>query len=357
LKIQLDAKRTNTADFREIFRFDTDAKDYLSQTPARSGSYSITTFTIRTAFEKQENNVSLTYNEFRRNVGIIDNRFEQLLAGGASGGRYDTASQDVLIPAFLAAYTGQSASNASLKPFPVIPLPNWRIDFAGLNKLPFLRDIFSSINLTHSYRSVYNINNYTNSLRYDDNLSLNNSFLNYPFGNQVDDSLRLVPVYIINQVTIIEQFAPLIGFNLRTKDNLNLRVDLKKDRNLSLNLANGQVTEAINNDVSMDIGYTKENLRLPFKVQGRTITIENAITSRVSMTVRDSHTIQRKPNGENIVTNGNRNFQIRPTLGYKLNKSLDVTLYFERSITNPLVGSFRRATTAFGGQIRFNLAQ
>lgn len=357
LKIQLDAKRTNTADFREIFRFDSEIEDYLSQTPARSGSYSITTSTFRTAFEKQKNNVSPTYNEFRRNVGIIDNRFEQLLAGGTSGGRYDTASQDVLIPAFLAAYTGQSASNASLKPFPVIPLPNWRVDFAGLNKLPVLKDIFSSINLTHSYRSVYNINNYTNSLRYDDNLSLNNSFLNYPFGNQVDDSLRLVPVYIINQVTIIEQFAPLIGFNLRTKDNLNLRVDFKKDRNLSLNLANGQVTEAMNNDVSMDIGYTKEKLKLPFKVQGRTITIENAITSRMSMTIRDSRTIQRKPNGENIVTNGNRNFQIRPTLGYKLNQSLDVTLYFERSITNPLVGSFRRATTAFGGQIRFNLAQ
>ena len=112
----------------------------------------------------------------------------------------------------------------------------------------------------------------------------------------------------------------------------------------------------------MDFGWTKDNLKLPWKVRGRTITIENDVTFRINMTIRDSKTIQRKLDGDSIeernkITVGNKSFQLRPSLGYKLNNQLDLNMYFERSITNPRVGSFRRATTSFGVQLRFSLAQ
>jgi cell surface protein SprA len=331
---------------------------YNSLTPSRAGGYSISTISIRTAFERQENNISPAFESFKENLLTINQRLsDQLLQNGVNG-TYDTISQDLLVPAFLAAYTGDDAGSIDLKPFPVIPLPGWRVDYAGLSNIPGLSDIFSSINLTHSYNSSFNINNYTNSLRYQDNITLDNNFLDYPFAD-ITDTLtgNLVPVYIMNQVTIVEQFAPFLGINVRTKSNLNARIDYKQSRNLSLNLSNAQVTETTNDDVSFDFGWTKANLKLPFKRQGRVITIENDVTFRMSMTIRDSRTIQRKLEDEDKVTNGNQNFQFRPSIGYKFNDQLDLTMYFDRSITNPRVGSFKRATTSFGVQLRFSLAQ
>ncbi len=360
LKIQFDAKRTVTGNFQEIFRFDTLTNDYASLTPSRGGNYSISYNTIRTAFEKQNGNISPAFEEFKENIAIIEQRLgnEIVTRNPGDTSRYNSISQDVLVPAFLAAYSGEDPAKISLKPFPVIPIPSWQVDFAGLSKIPGLSDIFSSINLTHRYNSAFNISSYTNSLQYNNNLTLDNDFLDYPLASVTDTITgSLVPVYIMNQVTIAEQFAPLIGVNVRTKANFNIRVDYKTDRNLSLNLSNAQVTETKNDDVSLDLGWTKDDLKLPFKVQGRTITIENDVMFRVNMTIRDSRTIQRKIDDDDQITNGNRSFQIRPSIGYKLNNQLDLTMYYERSVTNPRVGSFKRATTSFGVQLRFSLAQ
>ena len=165
-----------------------------------------------------------------------------------------------------------------------------------------------------------------------------------------------MPVYIINQVTLAEQFAPLFGVNVRTQSNFSSRLEFKRDRNLSLNLSNAQVTETKNNEISFDLGYTKDKLKLPWRNRGRVITIENDVTFRMNMSIRDAKTVQRTLEGENTVTNGNINFQMRPTVAYKVNNQLDITMYFERTVTDPRVGSFRRTTTAFGFQTRLNFA-
>ncbi len=357
LKIQVDANRTQSANFQEIFRFNDEINAYNSLTPSRTGSYQISFLAIQTAFERQEGNVSDAFEDFKENIGIVYDRLGPELSSQGIFGQYDTISQDVLIPAFIAAYSGQNATNSDLTPFPKIPIPNWRMDYAGLSKIPVLAEVFSSINLTHSYRSSFSINNYTNSLRYDEGITLDNNFLDYQYGNQTDTtSGNLIPLYIMNQVSILEQFAPLLGINMRTKSNMNIRIDYKTDRNLSLNLSNAQVTETRNQDVGLDFGWTKANLKLPWRIQGRTVTIENDVMLRLNMTIRDQKSTQRKIEEEDVITNGNRGFQIRPSIGYKLNQSLDITAYFDRSITNPRVGSFRRATTTFGFQLRFSLS-
>lgn len=357
LKIQLDAKRTNTSEFQEMFRFDTTGVDaFRSLSPVRSGSYNISFMTINTAFDKRGlDNSSEAFDQFRRNIETI--RLKQNALNGNDPGFYDSLSQDVLIPALIAAYSGKDADQVRLTPFPEIPLPNWRVDYNGLSKIPVLASIFSSVTLSHGYRSVYNVNNYTSNLDYTDNLTFDQSFREYPRAYLTNDSGRFQPVYIINQVTIAEQFAPLLGLNIRTKNNITSRVEYKKERNLSLNMANSQITETINNDVTLDFGLTKDDFKLPFKIRGRTITLENDVTLRVSMTIRDSETIQRKLEGESKVTNGNTNFQLRPSFTYKLNDKLDLTMYFERSVTEPKISSFKTATTAFGTQLRFSLAQ
>ncbi|MBV6647602.1 MAG: cell surface protein SprA, partial [Cyclobacteriaceae bacterium] len=364
LKIQVDAKQSNTASFQEIYRFDTAATggvrgrdSYRSLTPSRTGNYNISFLSINTAFENRPGNRSDAFNAFQENIGIIRDRLQQEVESQGIPYSYDSLSQDILIPAFIAAYSGQDPNNTKLSPFPKIPLPNWRVDYAGLTKLAGLGNVFTSINLTHGYRSTYSVGNYTNSLQYDD-VELSNNILNYPLATIQDStSQELVPVYIVNQVTISEQFAPLIGVNLRTKSNLTARVEYKKDRNLSLNLSNAQVTENLTENISLDFGFVKANFKMPWKSKGRVVALKNDLTFRVNMTYQDSRTIQRNLDGEIEVTNGNINILYRPTLAYKLNKKLDLTMYFERGITDPRVGSFRRATTAFGTQLRFNLAQ
>lgn len=363
LKIQLDAQRTNNASFTENFRYDTTGVDaFRSQTPARKGSYNISFMSIKTSFDKKgNNNSSESFDVFKQNIDEVRRRQDAL---NPEPGSYDSLSQDVLVPAFLAAYSGQSTSEVKLSPFPKIPLPGWRVDYNGLSKIPALAEVFSSITISHGYRSVYSVNDYTfNIQRYgdqiDDNfgVSLDNNVLDYPMATQTNDSNRFVPIYILTQVTIAEQFAPLIGINLRTKTNLTTRLEFKKDRSLSLGMSNAQVTETASNDVTMDLGYTKEGFKLPFKIKGRTIALDNAVTMRVSMTIRDSETIQRKIDGESKITNGNTNFQLRPSMTYKLNDQLDLSLYFERSVNEPKNNSFKTATTAFGTQLRFSLAQ
>ena len=370
LKIQLNAKRTSTGRYQEIFRFNSTIDDFNSLTPSRSGSYSITYLTLQTAFEKQIKiangqrfEQSPAFEQFKSNIDIMYSRISNTLEASGLSNRYDTISQDVLVPAFLAAYTGADAATTSTRVLPSIPIPNWRIDFAGLSQLPGLKDIFTSINITHSYRSVFNINNYSNSLLYGENMTLDNQVMDYPLASLADSITgKLVPVYILNQVSILEQFAPLIGVSVKTKKNLSVSVNYKRDRNLALNLSNAQVTETLNSGASVDVGWTKADLILPFKTKGRTISIKNDITFRLAMTLRDSKTVQRKlqdtdAETENKITNGNKGFQIRPSIAYKLNKQLDLTMYFEKNTTNPLVGSYLRATTSFGVQLRFNLAQ
>ena len=357
-KIQLDAKRTITSNYQEIFRnsFDstTNTYAYRTLTPSRSGSYSISYNSINTAFVKnRSDNTNDNFDQFARNIEVI--RARQRNAN--QFGEYDSLSQDVLIPAFLAAYSDKNAANIDLTPFPLIPIPSWRIDYSGLAKIPAFAEVFSSITLSHGYRSIYNVTNYTNSLRYTSNLTLNQDILNYPQATKLDENGRLIPVYIIQQVSIAEQFAPLFGINIKTKTNISTRIDYKRERNLLLNMSNAQVTETSGNDVTMDLGFTKSDFKLPFKVRGRTITLENDVTFRMAVTVRDTQTIQRKLEGENKITNGNTNFQFRPAFTYKLNNSLDLTGYFERSVNEPKVSSFKTSTTGFGVQLRFSLTQ
>lgn len=361
LKVQLTWNRGINNQYQEIFRFNTDEGGFETLTPSRSGSYSTSFLSIATAFEPDnDNNFSQAFDDFEQNLLSIRRRLNELnpSVDVNNGIFYDTLSQDVLVPAFIAAYSGKDAGSVELTPFPKTPLPNWRLDYTGLTNLPAIAEIFSSFTISHGYNSTYSVSSFTNSLNYDDSvIGLQNDILDYPLAE--DDGIgRLVPVYIINQVLISEQFVPLIGFNIRTQNNISTRLEFKKSRNLSLNLSNAQIAETTNNDITLDFGYSKVGFKLPWRWQGRTITLQNDITFRIAASVRNSKTVQRRIFEKAILTNGNRSYQIRPTITYKINKRLDFSFYFERNVTDPRVlSSYRRATSAFGIQLRFGLSQ
>ncbi|MFM7854894.1 MAG: cell surface protein SprA, partial [Flammeovirgaceae bacterium] len=286
LKIQLDARRTINSSFQEIFKDTTGNGTYRSISPTRSGSYRISFLSINTAFDNNSNLVSDVFERFKTNIGILAARFPRI--GGTT--EVNQRSQDVLIPAFIAAYSGTSVDGTSLSPFPKIPLPNWRVDYTGLTKLSGLKDIFQSVTINHAYTSNYSVVNYTNSLRYtegkasDIDVRLSSQITDYNTGKNfgsiasTSDSSLLIPVYVIDQVMINETFAPLIGINVRTKSKMNLRFEYKTKRDVSLKVSNAQITEQLGKDWSFEMSFTKNNMKLPFKDQGRTITLKNDVT-------------------------------------------------------------------------------
>lgn len=357
-KIQLDVKKEGTSMYQEIFRYDSLGETFNTLNPSRGGSYKISFLSIKTAFDPTNSETeSEVFQTFEENLAVIKSRFQAF-----NGAEFDSTSQDVVIPAFLAAYSGADARAISLSPFPKTPLPNWRVDYTGLGKIGIFKDLFQSVTISHAYQSSYSVLNYSNSLEADDPtlVSINRPIEDYNrsyFGRQNANG-EYVPLYVISQVLISEQFAPLIGINVRTKSRFTARAEYKTKRDLALNISNAQVTELNSKDISCEIGFTKNNMKLPFKSQGRTIVLKNDVTFRMNISISDNQTIQRKVDDLSTITNGNINFQLRPNISYVVNQKLTVQGYFERTVNEPLVtNSYPRSTTRFGVQVRFSLAQ
>ncbi len=361
LKIQIDVKKESTNSYQEIFRYDTAVSNFASLNPNRSGSYRISYLTIKTAFEKSNDELeSSVFKKFEENLLEIKERFRMANNNG-SGEAYDTTSQDILIPAFIAAYSGKDVKTIGLTPFQKTPLPNWRLDYTGLNKLKGFKDIFQSVTISHAYQSSYSVLNYSNSLEFEDvnNLGIDKSAEDYNssyFGKTVDG--KMIPVYVISQVLISEQFSPLVGISVRTKSRITANLQYKTKRDLALNISNAQITELSSKDISFEMGFTKAGMKLPFKSQGRTIVLKNDLAFRLNVTVSDQKTIQRKINDLDVITAGNINYQIKPNLTYTVSQKLSIQMYYDRTINDPVISSsYRRSTTRFGAQIRFSLAQ
>jgi cell surface protein SprA len=356
-RVSLEARKREIGDYQEIFRNSLDNPgDYQSISPNRLGSYSITTIMIGTTFgrDDSENNSPL-FADFENYRSIIKSRLD---AESGGTGEFGINGQDVLIPSFLAAYLGKDPNEVKLNPFPKTPLPNWRLDYRGLSRLKGLSDKFSSINITHSYASTYDVSNFSNSLQYQQGLELFNTLQNIQRPNITNDDGQFIPIYVLNQVVLTERFAPFIGIDVLTKDRFNVAINYNRERNLGLNFSNSQVTEQKSSDFGLTLAYTKAGVKVPFNIQGGQKVLKNDLQLRLDSKVNDVRQVQRKIEEGSTVTNGNLSIQIRPTIGYVINQNLNLTIYFERTINDPrITTAFRRTSTAFGGQLRFNLSQ
>lgn len=354
LRIQLDATLKKGTNYQELFRIDSLGQKYVSDNPVRNGTHSVSTVTIATSFGDKETglgdpNGSKAFNRFVENRQTISERL---------GGR-SLNSQDVLIPAFLAAYKGSDAGSVNTSPMPNIPLPNWRIDYTGLMKIAAIKKRFDAITLSHAYTSVYSVGGYTSSLLYgSDYVRPGNNFLNTPDANQFNSSGDLIPIYIISDVNIREAFTPLIGVNIRTKGKWSYRAEYRRSRNLSLSLSNAQIREENNQDFVFGIGFVKSGVKIPkFLTKGRTKTLKNELNIRLDFTLRDTKGVQRQIEQVSTVTTGSLNWQIKPTITYNLSTRVSLQVYFERTYTNPKISSsFKRTTTSAGIQLRFTLS-
>ena len=366
-KINLEFSRSRNFSYSEQRRWNETLGQFETQSAVRNGGFTTTVFALPTAFTGQRSdNSSAVFEEFERNLLIIKDRLDPLLDPAliAQGVEFDTTSQDVMIPAFTAAYLGKDASSINLSAVrSKLPFPAWRLSYNGLAKLPAFKEKFKSITITHGYKAEYSTGSYTSSLVYvdaSDGIDLSDFDEGViPYGSYLNDptavnALVPVPVLIYNDVSISERFFPLIGLNIRTKKDLSIKIDYNKSREIGLSLSNAQVTELRNNEISLDIGFVKKGLKLP--LSGKIL--ENDVTFRCAFSLRDTKTTQHRINDRSIVTQGDLNWQFRPTIAYDINKRTNFTFYFERNVRNPRISSsFKTANTAFGFQLRFNLAQ
>lgn len=354
-KIQLDANYTESTSYSEIFR--QDEGEYKVFSPVLGGSTNLSYIYINTAFQRANDDESSNlFTNFENNRQIIRNRFNE---SNNNSGEYGVNSQQVLIPAFLATYAGKDINAVALTRTPKMPLPNWRINYSGLSRIKSLKKVFSSISLRHSYKAGYEVGNFTSSLQYNDvTNNYSNQFETNTQDLQVNESNEYLPVYVIEQVAIREKFSPLIGINVRTKSKIDLRVNWNKSRELVLYTALAEMIEVQNNDLTVGIGYTMSpGKKLPFNYKGEPIILKNPLDFKVDLSIRDTKTTQRTLDGNDDVTAGSLNFQLRPNINYQINRRLNAQLFFERTFNEPRVpSSFKRSSTSFGIKLRFNLA-
>jgi cell surface protein SprA len=340
-----------------------------------NGNFSISVISWGTAFEKisKDNDyVSPTFEAFKENIIIISERRAEdrilvdpdydpdldLLTGDLIDGPYKSGygitSREVLIPAFVAAYTKSNPRNVGLETFPsaLKMMPNWRINFDGLSKFEFVQRTFRSINLMHQYRSTYQIGSYTTNL-------------NYEVGEGGVNTIRdlqnnFIQKYEINVVTISEQFSPLINIDMNWKNSLTTRFEWKKSRTVSLNLTSNQIADARINELIFGAGYRFDDLQITLRTSGGgQRALKSDLNLRLDVSIRDNKTVARKLIEDvNQPVVGQKVFSIGTTADYVLSDRFNLQIFADHSMNNPFVANtFPTSNTNFGFSLKFTLIQ
>ncbi|HHU95742.1 MAG: cell surface protein SprA [Bacteroidota bacterium] len=249
-------------------------------------------------------------------------------------------SADVLIPAFLSAYTGRDARTIPLTPFPKLAslMPNWNLSYDLLTMIPILRDYLRSLDLMHGYTSRFQIGSYASfqswvPLREGSKLG----FVSDPVTGQRVASSR----FDISSAAIVESFNPLIEVSAMLYNNLNFVLRLNKTRALNLNVGSYQIVETNENDLTAGMGYQLYDWTLR-------LDLSHQLTRALIRKIEDGFT---------QATSGIRSTTVRLTADYAFSRKLTLQAYYDTIIHRPLVSSTSYPTSVTNGGIslKFNL--
>jgi cell surface protein SprA len=380
LTINVNVDKSFTKNYSETFKDTTGTGDHFSHlSPYVNGGFSISYIAFNTLFGKYDpNRISGTFLKFQDYRKILSQRlgaqntYNKLQGNptGADGyalgyGRY---AVDVLVPAFIAAYTGQDPtkvalikqqnSNIKSNPFSgILPKPNWSIAYNGLSRIPGLEKIFTNFSLTHAYTSHLGMNSFTSALYYRDV-----SQYGYPsFIDTTGGSHNYIPYFLVPNITIDEHFAPLLGVDMTFTNQLSLKFGYAKQRQLSLSLIDYQLSEVRSTEVTFGGGFRKRGLKLPFKVpftKKDTKKLDNEINFNIAFSIRNNVTSNSiLDQNSSFATNGSKEITISPTLDYYISNRINIKLYFDQRRVNPYISSSAPTIdTRAGVQVRISLA-
>lgn len=378
LTIDLNLGKTFSKNYSETFKDTTGTGNHFAHlSPYINGNFNVTYIAFNTLFGKYDpNRISETFIKFQDYRKILSQRigaqntYNKQLGDptGADGyalgyGRY---AVDVLVPAFVAAYTGQDPNkialvkqqNANIKSNPfsgIMPKPNWRITYNGLSRIPGLEKIFTNFSITHAYNASLSMNSFTSALDYQD-------VSHYDYPSFIDTvSNNYIPFFLVPNVTIQEQFAPLIGLDMTFTNQLSLKFDYTKQRQLSLSLIDYQLSEVRSSQITFGGSYRKKGMKLPFKVpfsKTSTNKLDNEINFSLNFSIRNnvsSNSILDQNSA--FATAGSKEITISPTLSYYINNRVNVQLYFDQNRIIPYISSSApTVNTRAGVQVRISLA-
>lgn len=323
------------------------------------GSFSKTHVAILTALRPSsvDNGYqSDAFDTFLRNREIIASRYENIYAGtkyptsgfmqthslagqpySSSNGGVNKSSPDVMIPAFIAAYSGMSADNIALTAFPAISsiMPNWRITYDGLMQIPVFKKYFKSFTINHAYQCTYSVGSYSSFLNWIGIDGEMGYTLDELSGNPVPSS-----PYDISSVSITERFSPLIGVNMTMKNNLTCRAEYNDSRVLTLNSSAGQIVEATTTDITVGLSYKIANFNKIIKIGSTQTGINNDLDITADFSFRNTMSLIRRID-ENYTqaTTGTRTLAVKATANYVLSRRITLGVYFDHQVNTPLVSS------------------
>ncbi len=371
---------------------------YEGTPTTQSGSFQMTTISLGTAFEGIGNaNSGYRSKTFERFVSSLDafrDRVEAQYAGtvypagtALGGGKFDASrtpvnkySGDVMIPAFLNAYTSMGGSSLSLFPALSRLLPNWSVRYSGLGKLPWFRDHFKSVNINHSYKSVFAIGSYSSYSTYQEYMNGLGFVSDAATGNPSPSSM-----FNISQVSINEAFSPLLGMDMTFNNNMTLKAEYRQTRVMNLSMTSVQVNEALSKDWVVGMGYRVNDFnffrapRAKKKGHGKAnATVVNGKTTssqsnnsrksganrdlnlRLDFSFRKQAAIVRDiASMVSSASSGNNALKLSFTADYTLSKMLSMSFFYDRQTNTPLLSSSSYPTTTqdFGLSIKFSLTR
>lgn len=349
LQIDVTALRNKNLNFNSLFRYNPANQSFESVTPYESGMFTISTVTIGTSFRDPD----ALYRSFERNKRQISSRLGALnpnsagadAEGFATG--YGKESQEVVLNAFLATYSGYDPESRTLRTFPKIPLPNWRMTYSGLSGLQIFEDFLSSITLSHAYSNQYSINGFNTTSRYGE---LNGA------SAVTDVKGDFLPKYQFQQVSIFEQFVPLLGVDTRFKNGLTASSEYRKSRTLMLSLQNSQLSLQQDEAIVVGMGYRTNSFQFPFGWFSQ-LKLNNDLNFRFDFALNDTKTVvYRSESNEAEISAGTKTISIRPSVDYMINQRFNIRLFYDSNAIKPYTSqTFANSYMNFGFNLRVML--
>ncbi|PQJ68969.1 T9SS outer membrane translocon Sov/SprA [Polaribacter butkevichii] len=306
-----------------------------------TGNFSTSYSMVSTAFSDGDE----LFQKLRDYRSIISNRLANENGVPVSG--FGANSQQVLLPAFMAAYSGQSPDKVNTGLFRNIPIPNWTLRYNGLMKLKFFKKNFSNFVVSHGYRSSYTLSSFTNNLQYDGN----NPYANINVANNYE------PELLVAAATLVDEFSPLIKLDMKMRNSFSLRGEVKRDRTLTMNFNNSTLTDIKGTEYVFGMGYVFKDVKFNTRFTGKKQTLKGDINLRADVSLRDNLTqIRSVDEDNNQISGGQKLFSIKFTADYRLSNSLTASFYYNHQTSKYAISTtFPRQSINGGFNIIYNL--
>lgn len=341
LNIDVIGNKINTSDISQQIDL-IEGSIAFEETPVfETGNFSTSHSMLSTAFT----NGDVLFQTMKEYRSIISDRLATETGAPIAG--FGVNSQQVLLPSFMAAYSGKSPNKVSTSLFRDIPIPNWTLRYNGLMKFDWFKKNFATFVVSHGYRSSYTISSFTNNLQYADATAYTetNAAGNY-------ESQRLVAA-----ATLVDEFSPLIKLDMKMKNSFSLRGEIKKDRTLTMNFNNSTLTDIAGTEYIFGFGYVLKDVKMNTRFTGKKTTLKGDINLRADVSLRDNLTQIRYVDEDNDqISGGQKLFSIKFTADYRLNSNLTASFYYNHQTSKYAISTtFPRQAINGGFNIVYNL--